>query len=56
MTLIKFDNYWISEIDKAWKELKKWLIEALILRHLDFTKLFILYTNVSKKDVDVILI
>jgi len=31
------------------------LTEALILRYSDFTKLFILYTNASKKGVDAIL-
>ena len=42
-------------MDGAWKELKKQLIEAPILRHLDFTKPFILYTDVSKKGVGAIL-
>ena len=31
------------------------MIEASILRHPDFTKPFILYTDASKKDVDAIL-
>ncbi len=43
-------------MDKTWKELKKWLTEALILRHPDFTKSFILYTDASKKGVGAILI
>jgi len=55
MTFIKFGNCWIPEIDEIWKELKKWLIKAFILRYLDFTKLFILYTDISKKGIDVIL-
>ncbi len=55
MILIKFENYWISEMDEAWKELKKQLTEVPILRHLDFTKPFILYTDISKKRIDVIL-
>ena len=42
-------------MDKTWKELKKWLIEASILRHPDFTKPFILYTDASKKGVGAIL-
>ncbi len=42
-------------MDKAWKELKKWLIEIPIFRHPDFTKPFILYTNVSKRGVGIIL-
>jgi len=42
-------------MDEAWKELKKRLIEAPILRHLDFAKPFILYTDVSKKGVEAIL-
>jgi len=42
-------------MDKSWKELKKRLIEAPILRHSDFTKPFILYTNASKKGVGAIL-
>ncbi len=42
-------------MDEAWKELKKRLNEAPILRHLDFTKPFILYTDTSKRDVDAIL-
>jgi len=42
-------------MDKAWKELKKRLTEAPILRHPDFTKPFILYTNASKKGIGVIL-
>ena len=42
-------------MDKAWKELKKWLTEASILKYPDFTKPFILYTDVSKKSVGAIL-
>ena len=55
MTSSKFGNCWTPEADEAWKELKKWLIEAPILRHPDFTKPFILYTDASKKDVGTIL-
>ncbi len=55
MISIKFRNCWILEMDEAWKELKKWLTEASILRHLDFTKLFILYTDISKKGISAIL-
>src|SRR6266498_4314180 len=55
MTSIKFRNCWTPKIDEAWKELKKRLIEAPILRHLDFTKPFILYTDASKKGVGAIL-
>ena len=55
MTSIKFENCWISEMDEAWKELKKWLIEASILRHPDFTKPFVLYTDASKRGVGAIL-
>ena len=51
----KFENCWILKMDKAWKKLKKRLIEAPIFRHLDFTKLFILYINISKKRVNAIL-
>ncbi len=42
-------------MDKAWKELKKWLTEAPILRHPNFAKPFILYTDASKKGVEAIL-
>ncbi len=42
-------------MDEAWRELKKRLIKAPILRHSDFTKPFILYTDASKKGVGVIL-
>ena len=42
-------------MDEAWKELKKWLTEALIFRYPDFTKLFVLYTDASKKGVGAIL-
>ena len=42
-------------MNEAWKELKKQLTEAFILRHLDFTKPFILYTDASKKSVGAIL-
>jgi len=42
-------------MDKAWKELKKQLTEASILRHLDFIKPFILYIDASKKSVSAIL-
>ncbi len=42
-------------MDEAWKELKKRLIETPILRHPDFTKPFILYTDISKRGVDAIL-
>jgi len=42
-------------MDKAWKELKKRLTEVLILKHSDFTKPFILYTDASKKGVGAIL-
>ncbi len=55
MTSIKFRNCWTSEMDEMWRELKKWLIEMPILRHPDFTKPFILYTDASKKDVGAIL-
>ena len=55
MTFIKFRNYWTPEMNEAWKELKKQLTEAPILRHPDFTKSFILYTDTSKKGVDAIL-
>ncbi len=43
-------------MDEVWKELKKRLTEAPIFRHPDFTKLFILYTDASKKDIDAILV
>ncbi len=43
-------------MNEAWKELKKQLTEAPILRHPDFTKSFILYTDTSKKGVDAILV
>ena len=43
-------------MDKAWKELKKWLTKTPILRYLDFTKPFILYINISKKEVGTIII
>ncbi len=55
MTSSRFENCWTPEMDKAWKELKKCLTEASILRHLDFTKPFILYTDASKKGVRAIL-
>ena len=55
MISIKFENCWIPEMNEAWKEFKKWLIEASILRYLDFFKPFILYTDISKKGVSVIL-
>jgi len=42
-------------MDEAWKELKKRLIKAPILRYSDFTKPFILYTDASKKGVGAIL-
>ncbi len=42
-------------MDEAWKELKKRLTEAPILRYPDFTKPFILYTDVSKRGVGTIL-
>ncbi len=42
-------------MDEAWKELKKWLTEASILRHPDFIKPFILYIDASKKSVGAIL-
>ena len=38
-------------MDEAWKELKKQLIEASILRYPDFIKPFVLYTDVNKKGV-----
>jgi len=55
MTSIKFENCWTSEMDETWKELKKWLMEAFIFRHPDFTKPFILYTDTSKKGISTIL-
>ncbi len=55
MTSNKFGNCWTPEMDKTWKELKKRLTEAPILRHPDFTKPFILYTDASKKGVGAIL-
>ena len=55
MTSSKFGNCWTLEMNEAWKELKKWLTEAPILRHLNFTKPFVLYMDVSKKGVDTIL-
>ncbi len=56
MISVKFKNCWISEMDEAWKELKKQLTEAPIFKHLDFTKLFILYTDISKKKIGIILV
>ncbi len=44
----------MPEIDKIWKELKKKLKKAFILRYSDFIKPFILYTDTSKKEVNVI--
>src|SRR6266542_3531569 len=55
MTLSRFGNCWTPERDQAWRELKKRLTEAPILRHPDFTKPFILYTDASKKGVGAIL-
>ncbi len=55
MTSIKFENYWTLEMNEAWKELKKRLTEASILRYLDFTKPFILYIDASKKGIGAIL-
>ena len=55
MTSSKFGNCWIPEMDKAWRELKKRLTEVPIFRHPDFTKLFVLYTDASKRGVDTIL-
>ncbi len=55
MISIKFRNCWTPEMDEVWKELKKRLTETPILRHPDFTKPFILYTNLSKKGVSAIL-
>jgi len=55
MISIKFGNCWTPEMDKAWKKLKKQMIETPILRHPDFIKPFILYTDVSKKGVGAIL-
>ncbi len=55
MTSSRFENCWIPEMDKIWKELKKQLTEAPILRYPDFTKPFILYTDASKKGVGAIL-
>ncbi len=51
----KFGNCWTPKADKAWKELKKRLTEAPIFRHPDFIKLFVLYTDASKKGIGVIL-
>ncbi len=42
-------------MDKAWKELKKQLIETPVLKHPDFTKPFILYIDASKKGIGAIL-
>ncbi len=42
-------------MNEAQKELKKQLTEAFILKHSDFTKLFILYTDVNKKGINAIL-
>ena len=55
MTSIKFGNCQTPEMNEVWKELKKRLTEAPILRHPDFTKPFILYTDISKKGVGAIL-
>jgi len=55
MTSIKFRNCWIPEMDETWKELKKRLTKASILRHSDFAKPFILYTDINKRGVGAIL-
>ncbi len=52
MTSKKFGNCWMPERDET---LKKWLTEAPILKHSDFNKPFILYTDASKKGVGAIL-
>ncbi len=51
----KFGNCWTSERDVTWKEFKKRLTEVPILKHSDFTRPFILYTDASKKGVGAIL-
>ncbi len=52
MTLSKFGNFWTLKMDEIWKKLKKRLIKASILKHSNFTKLFI---NVSKRGIGTIL-
>jgi len=39
----------------AWEEFRYRLIQIPVFRHLDFSKLFILYTDISKKGIGVVL-
>ncbi len=42
-------------MEAAWKELWYRLTQMPVLRHFDFNKPFILYTDVSKEDIGVVL-
>ncbi len=42
-------------MENTWEELQYRLIQIPILKHLDFNKPFILYTNASKEDIEAVL-
>jgi len=42
-------------MEKTWKELQYKLTQTPVLRHSDFNKPFILYININKKGIKVIL-
>ena len=42
-------------MELAWEELRYWLTQTPVLRHPDFNKLFILYTDASKEGIRAVL-
>ncbi len=42
-------------MESAWEELRYWLTQIPVLRHPDFNKPFILYTDTSKEGIGAVL-
>ena len=51
----KVSSCWTKKMEAAWKELRYRLTQTSVLKHLDFNKPFILYTDASKEGIGVVL-
>ncbi len=55
ITSNKVSSCWTEEMETAWEELCYWLTQTSVLRHSDFNKPFILYTDASKEGIGAVL-
>src|SRR6266540_3156136 len=55
ITSNKVSSCWTEEMESAWEVLRYWLTQTPVLRHPDFNKPFILYTDASKEGIGAVL-